>query len=723
MAERVSPFKGKAAGGGCEGIDRQEARRALALLADPAHKVELRPLPSARSVILPGYALDALVDAADAAERDGNTVYLVLNPVEPPEGVRYCKDAHVAFRKWLFFDLDPVKAAGHEKECATDQEKAAAGRLAADLAAFLSEHGFPLPVQIDSGNGYYLDYPLDLPNDEHGKALIRRLVKRLKERFDDEQAVIDGTVTNAARLAKLPGTLNRKGQNTLERPHRRCRLIRVPDELECVPLEAIQALAGTAAAEAAGQTSPFKGRAFSGSRDAYGRKALAEETGRVFLAIPGPREGRNNALFRAAAALYELVAGGALNEGEVESALRSAAAAAGLEEREIDSTIESGAKAGRQHPRTAPERNGAVPPQTKGEVGGNAGPPPDGQGVAYRASTVKPRKVDWLWPRRVPCGKLTTVAGVMGIGKTFLLCDLAARLSAGSEWPDLPGQKVEPADVLFISGEDDPDDTLVPRLIECGADLDRVWFLTLDELMKFTLASLKTLDAAAAQARRLRLVVIDPPTSYVGDVDDHKNAQLRRLLTPLKHWTAERKCACIFNTHLNKGGGNKIEAVHRVIGSVAWMAAVRAGHLVALDPDDRDKRLFVPMKINNGKNADALAYTIDDLGDDRGKVRWLGVVDVTADQAVNREKGKPRRVVASEWLIERFRESLDWPSDELFRAAKAANVSRDAIFEAKESLALPKARKVVAENGDVGWHWWVPPDWPHLTPSTEGEVK
>ncbi len=276
--------------------------------------------------------------------------------------------------------------------------------------------------------------------------------------------------------------------------------------------------------------------------------------------------------------------------------------------------------------------------------------------------------------------------------------------------------------MLFISGEDDPDDTLVPRLIECGADLDRVWFLNLDELMRFTLASLKTLDRAAAQAQLLKLVVIDPPTSYLGDVDDHKNAALRSLLTPLKHWTAERKCACAFNTHLNKGGGQKVEAIYRVIGSVAWMAAVRAGHLIAEDPDDRDRRFFVPMKTNLGRKAESLAYTIEDAGDDRGRLRWLGVVDVTADQAVNREKGKPRRVVASEWLVERFREKLEWRSDELFRAAKEANVSRNAVFEAKDLLCLPKARKDTTELGDVFWTWWVPEEWPPLTAATEGEV-
>lgn len=726
-------LRGKAVGNCGEGIDKEQARRALELLVDPTHRVELRPLPSARSVILPGNNIDALLEAADAAERNGDTVYLILNPVEPPEGVRACKDAHVPVRRWLFLDVDPERADGFDKACASDEEKAAAGALAASLAGWLADNAFPFPVQIDSGNGYYLLYPLDLPNDELTKALIKRLVKELKKRFDTALAAIDGTVVNASRLAKLPGTLNRKGENTAQRPHRRARIMVVPEELEVVPLEAIQAIAGTAAAGAA--PSPLEGRATGGSKEAYGQKALREEAGRVLLAIPGPREGRNNALNRAAFSLGQLVGGGILSQADVETTLRSAASAAGLEEREIEGTLRSGIEAGKGEPRGVPDDGGAEghaeTPTADGDDVGEEAEAAESP-VAYRASTVTPRKVEWLWPYRIPLGKLTTFAGLMGLGKTFLLCDLAARLSSGAEWPDLPGQKIEPADVLFISGEDDPEDTLVPRLIECGADLDRVWFLSLDELMKFTLASLKTLDKAASQAKRLKLVIVDPPTSYLGDVDDHKNAELRRLLTPLKHWTAERRCSSIFNTHLNKGGGQKVEAIFRVIGSVAWMAAVRAGHLIALDPDDPEKRLFVPMKSNLGRKPQALGYTIEDLGDDRGRVKWLGTVDVTADQAVNREKSKPKRVVASEWLVERFREKLEWRSDDLFAAAKQANVSRDAIFDAKDRLNIPKARKVVAENGNTCWIWWVPAEWEGFTqadgkgkppaPDGEGEV-
>lgn len=75
-----------------------------------------------------------------------------------------------------------------------------------------------------------------------------------------------------------------------------------------------------------------------------------------------------------------------------------------------------------------------------------------------------------------------------------------------------------------------------------------------------------------------------------------------------------------------------------------------------------------------------------------------------------------RRLIASEWLIDRFRERREWPSAELIELARAAEVSRDALFEAKEMLGLPKPRRVMDHAAGVGayWLWWVPADWPHL---------
>jgi len=54
------------------------------------------------------------------------------------------------------------------------------------------------------------------------------------------------------------------------------------------------------------------------------------------------------------------------------------------------------------------------------------------------ANDVQPEQRRWLWPARIPLGKLTLLIGDPGVGKSLLATDLAARVSAGLPWPDTP---------------------------------------------------------------------------------------------------------------------------------------------------------------------------------------------------------------------------------------------------------------------------------------------
>jgi hypothetical protein len=726
--------------GGTSAVDAAEVRRALSILADPANGCELRGLPSGRSAVRPGRDLDALLDVARLFD-DDRGVYYALNPV--PADLKWpTKVADVLCRRWFLIDVDASKPPDQKDNPSTDLEHEAARALARRVREHLTGFGWPAPLVVDSGNGWHLLYRVDLPNDEHARVLLRTILHALAERFDGPDGSIDRAVHNSSRIARLPGTLARKGVATKERPHRMCRLV------EDGPAAVVGAAALLAAAAKPGESPPalapepapeapqaerpsgLKARAV-GSPDhsvAWSRSAMERELGRVAMAPAGERNKQLNA---SAFSLGQIVAGGGLARGEVEQALTEAAARSGLDRDPgcgpagIAATIRSGLESGAKEPRKAPEQaTRTVAPSVPASAKPIEGP------IIIRASAIAPRRVEWLWPFRIPLGKLTTFAGVGGLGKTFVLCDISARVTTGSEWPDAAGECAEPGQVLFVSGEDDPEDTLVPRLMELGADRSRVVFLRTAALDQFQLSDLKMLDRAVEEAQRLeppvRLVVIDPPTAYLGGVDDHKNGELRTLLGPLKNWAEQRRVALVFNTHVNKAQG-KIDAMQRVMGSVAWVNAVRAAHIFSRDPEDEERRLFIPMKNNIAKERKGMAYKIVERPNDRAAVEWLGEVELTADQAVNREDRKPKReVLAKDWLIEQFRSRREWSSDELFKAGKAQGISRNAIYEAKALLALPKARKVTHESGDVEWVWWVPADWAPLTegatPETVGHL-
>lgn len=705
--------------------DKEELRRGLRLLADPEAACEVMALLSGRYASLPGNDPDTIAAVIEGFPL-GVGVYVRLNPVKPGIG-RPARNEDILRRRWIYIDVDPLKAEGHEDDPATDEEKADTRGVCEAINEHLSAGGWPAPVVMDSGNGYALLYPTDLPNDAVSRASLRAMLAALRQRFAGRPGDIDRKIFNANRLIKLPGTWARKGRQSDDRPYRVCRIVYVPAELVAVTADQIREVAATEGDKGAGgevgrpvvapQQNQFRLRAGESGSTAYVRAALEGECAKVALARPPAQggEGRNNALNAAAFSLGQLEWTGHIDEGTIVSRLTAAAVASGLADdpgcgaRGIESTIRSGLEAGRRARREIP-RDPVAQPATPA-----AAAVPEGELIIQWASEVETRPVEWLMPNRIPLGKLTTFAGVGGLGKTFVLCDITARVTRGFEWPDGSGECASVGRVLFISGEDEPEDTLVPRMIEMGADLSRVAFLKTAVQDRFTLADIETLRKALSQmGGDVRLIAIDPPTAYLGGVNDHKNAELRQLLTPLKSLAAERRVAIIFNTHVSKPQGAKVEAMMRVMGSVAWVNAVRAAHMFARDPNDPERRLFVGMKNNLGPEQKGLAYKLTASGN-LAKIEWLGQVDTTADEAINNAPRERRDVTASEFLVELFRQKLEWPSDELFREARAQNISRNAVFEAKRLLKLPKAKKVVHENGNEEWVWWVPPNWTQLS--------
>ena len=244
--------------------------QALQLLTPPGGILEVRALnPWTAS----GYFdADHLPDAAGKIEALDATgtydgIYIVLNEIAPallsrranrietrlPKAAATTADADIIRRRWFPVDIDVKRPSGISS---TDEEHAAALEGAGKVARYLSEeHGFPEPIRADSGNGAHLLYRIDLPNDEGSRALIERCLKALGAAFDRDPSEnqpgweIDKTTFNAARIWKLYGTVARKGDNTPERPHRRARILEVPETVEPVRIEDLAGLAAQAPAE------------------------------------------------------------------------------------------------------------------------------------------------------------------------------------------------------------------------------------------------------------------------------------------------------------------------------------------------------------------------------------------------------------------------------------------------------------------------------------------
>ena len=689
-------------------IDAEEVRRALAVLADPEHGIQLQAAPGwgDRSKTFHAADLDGMV-AWVKEQADATGVYYVTNPVPLTLGTG-AKGEHVIRRYWFLIDVDRNKKVQPD-DSATDDEHERARTLAINVLDYLAEQGWPAPVEVDSGNGFQLLYRVDLPNpDDYSKALLRGILKTLKDKFNGEHGEIGKECHNANRLAKMPGTMARRGRLSDDRPHRMCKLLHVPEVLEVVPFELLSAVPGAIQTKASVPDRPPAVNGFKlsvSSNDdggrAYARAALRNECARVALAAVGDR---NNTLFKATANMAELAAGGCILRQEYETALEFIGLGIGLEEREVRATLQSGWNTGSKKPRRPPERE----PKTSLPE-----PLDPNARLTVRASEITPKPVDWLVLNRIPKRFITVFAGRTGLGKSFVTCDLIARMTTGREVPGGDGELFRVGNALLIS-EDPYEYVLVPRLMELGYDRERVSFMTWDAMASYTLNDIGMLDRAWKEAGRPQFVGIDPPTNFLGDTDEHKNAEVRAVLKRIAAWLVERDVAVVLITHVNKSTGKGVDAISRVMGSIAWMTSARIGHAFVQDPDDRERCLWVPLKTNLGPLGKGLAYRIKKT-EALATVEWLGEVDTTAEEAMGGEKATPRRVLATQWMIELFREKREWPSADFWASAKAHGISENAIKEARVRLDLPKPRLVWTQDGHKSWTWWVPEDWPHLT--------
>ena len=221
--------------------DAKQIANWLTRLVEPDSTVEMRILFENNDPIVRHYSSNDLMKLASDALRLGKGakgVYFLLNPLPAEWSGSPATDADIVRRRLLLIDCDPQRKG---TVSSTDDEKDAARQKMVEVDSFLAEHGWPAPIVADSGNGWHLVFPIDLPADDGG--LVHRVLKVLASMFDDEAVSIDTKVGNASRICKLYGTLAAKGENTIDRPHRVSKIITIPSLLEIVPIEMLQRLA------------------------------------------------------------------------------------------------------------------------------------------------------------------------------------------------------------------------------------------------------------------------------------------------------------------------------------------------------------------------------------------------------------------------------------------------------------------------------------------------
>ncbi len=330
-----------------------------------------------------------------------------------------------------------------------------------------------------------------------------------------------------------------------------------------------------------------------------------------------------------------------------------------------------------------------------------------------RILDVRSKPIRWLWPGRFARGKVSMIAGHPGLGKSQITVNIAATVTQGGRWP-VDNTHCEPGNVLFVSAEDDVADTIRPRLEASGADLSRCDFLEATkceegEKRGFDLGEdIGRLDRYLEHRGDVALIVIDPITAYLGSVDSHKNAEVRGLLMRLSELAEKHSVAVIAISHFNKGKDRN--AVLKTTGSVAFVAAVRSVYAVAEDPDNPERRLFLPVKNNIGPDNSGLSFTIEQVdlsgGINTSRIVWGNEpVSISADDALSPDTGDERSALdeAKDFLSAELGFG-PCEANQLFAEARKAGIAERTLKRAKASLKVQSRKSGI--NGS--WRWELP---------------
>lgn len=329
--------------------------------------------------------------------------------------------------------------------------------------------------------------------------------------------------------------------------------------------------------------------------------------------------------------------------------------------------------------------------------------------VLLCGDSLTPQPISWLWRDWLALGKMHLLAGAPGQGKTTIAITFAATVTAGGRWPD--GTRCDPGNVLIWSGEDDPADTLLPRLLAAGADRSRVYFVTGSringELQAFDPA--RDMPALQAQAERIgdiRLIIVDPVVSAVTG-DSHKNTETRRALQPLVDLATNMNAALLGITHFSKGGQGS-DPAQRVLGSVAFTAVARVVLVAAKvqSEDGTDRRILARGKSNIGPDDGGYEYHLEQSeplpGIQASRVLWGASVQGSARELLSdpdaEDDGKTAVDSAADFLRETLKDGPT-PCRTIQTEGKDAGISWASIRRASDVLMVIKTK------GADGWYW------------------
>ena len=304
-------------------------------------------------------------------------------------------------------------------------------------------------------------------------------------------------------------------------------------------------------------------------------------------------------------------------------------------------------------------------------------------------SSVKQRKIDWLWYPYIPFGKLTILQGDPGEGKSTFILAIAALLTRGKAMPD--GYPIDNCqNVIYQTAEDNIADTVKPRLVAARADCSRVAYIVDEDV---TLNFDDPRIEECIMQTNARLLILDPLQAYlVQDTDMNNAGRMRQQLKKIADLAAKYNCAVVIVGHMNKTSSEK--NLYRGLGSIDITAIARSVLMISRDKTDSSIRYMFPVKSSLAPEGSSIAFRLDK----KYGVKWLDNYTPTNNEQEKYTIYKSKQSLA-ERVISEMLEEYDIRSKDILNKLKVMGISERTANGAKSRLGITSYRK------DGVWYW------------------
>lgn len=322
-----------------------------------------------------------------------------------------------------------------------------------------------------------------------------------------------------------------------------------------------------------------------------------------------------------------------------------------------------------------------------------------------RIADVVSRPIEWLWAPYIPFGRITMLGGDPGAGKSFITAALAATLSRGEMLPGLEdtGEEIEPMNILMLAIEDDPADTLKPRLQTLRANLQRIFFSTEDIILDG-----QGLSAIREMIRdtKARLVILDPIVAFLGPKMDMNRAnEVRHIMKGLAKIAKEENVAVLVVRHNRKEMANNTgKAIYSGMGSIDFTASVRSE--LAVNEAKNGMKFLNHIKANSGPKGQSITYSITSAADGSPIFQWGDFTTwppATAGSRIVLSRRFKGDAVIRYWLHDMLKDCPDGvPAKIIYEVGKTKGYSATKLDHVKKGVAI-------SEKRGNGWYWRLDP--------------